>query len=360
MGATNSNTGPLIGAAGNAASGLFGIVSTIINNKANRRLAMDTYNLQRKHALEDWQRQVDYESPAAQMARYKAAGINPNMVYGNQANSPTVRSTPMDTPQLQPLPSPDFGGAIMQYQQIKQQQAQTELTERSILLAEQRERMNQIKMIGDIIANDASAFTLEQKRKLSSTVYDTALANLETIQKNNQLKDQTFRQNQVMNPLRVQQLAAQISNTNAGTAKALQEVVVSKAMLPLKQKQALAAIDNMMQSTEGKILDNAYKRATQAERQTMLQYQMELVGGMLSLQETQKAQEQLKKLLLDNQVDMQGVNNVLNSLEKIKNIINPFSRSGGGEVITTSQEDLLDDGGAIRGTKVKTSTTRKR
>lgn len=52
-------------------------------NAGNMRLAEYQY----EKNLEQWYRQNEYNSPAAQMERYKAAGLNPNLIYGNGASS---------------------------------------------------------------------------------------------------------------------------------------------------------------------------------------------------------------------------------------------------------------------------------
>jgi len=41
------------------------------------------YDLQRQQALEDWNRQNQYNAPENQMRLYKQAGLNPNLIYGN-------------------------------------------------------------------------------------------------------------------------------------------------------------------------------------------------------------------------------------------------------------------------------------
>lgn len=51
-------------------------------NKKTRQWNEKMYNLQRADALADWQRQNAYNSPAAQMERFKQAGLNPNLIYG--------------------------------------------------------------------------------------------------------------------------------------------------------------------------------------------------------------------------------------------------------------------------------------
>lgn len=56
-------------------------------NRATRKWNEKMYARQRQDALSDWQMQANYNSPAAQMERLKAAGLNPHLVYGNGADA---------------------------------------------------------------------------------------------------------------------------------------------------------------------------------------------------------------------------------------------------------------------------------
>lgn len=68
-------------------------------NKRGVEYAREAYALQRKDALEFWNIQNRYNSPEAQMARFKNAGLNPNLIYG-QGNS--GNSSAPDVPQFRP------------------------------------------------------------------------------------------------------------------------------------------------------------------------------------------------------------------------------------------------------------------
>lgn len=73
--------------------------------------------LQQQYAVENWSRENNYNTPAAQKARLKAAGLNPDLMYGNgaaglQAGSvaaPTAPSAPMA--QTVPMGNPIAEGA---------------------------------------------------------------------------------------------------------------------------------------------------------------------------------------------------------------------------------------------------------
>lgn len=77
-------------------------------NRKTREWNEKMYDRQRADALADWNMQNEYNSPAAQMERFKAAGLNPNLIYGQSNESGVVRST--DVKSWNPQ-TPDVAGA---------------------------------------------------------------------------------------------------------------------------------------------------------------------------------------------------------------------------------------------------------
>jgi len=69
------------------------IGSTLLNNQANRNQSLQMYNNQRQDALADWNRQNMYNNPKETMARFKEAGLNPHLIYGQTNNAAPVRSS---------------------------------------------------------------------------------------------------------------------------------------------------------------------------------------------------------------------------------------------------------------------------
>lgn len=64
-------------------------------NQANRDWNLNLARLQNGWNIDQWNRENAYNSPSAQMARYKAAGLNPDLIYGQQnlaAASPEMTS----------------------------------------------------------------------------------------------------------------------------------------------------------------------------------------------------------------------------------------------------------------------------
>lgn len=132
-------------------------------NTRSRQFALDMYNQQRSDALSDWNAQNFYNSPAEMMKRLKAAGLNPNLAYGNpttagQASSPRSASQGNykgEAPQMN-IPINDM---IMMFYDIQKTQAQTDNIKANTDLVKERDKKidwEVEKLISDITGRDKS------------------------------------------------------------------------------------------------------------------------------------------------------------------------------------------------------------
>lgn len=122
MGMTESE----IAIAGNLAGQGINAISQGSINRKTREYNTKMYNLQRAHALEDRDWLANYNSPSEQMARFKAAGLNPNLIYGNASNdAPAIRSSQAGSWNPE-APKFDPGSAIAAYQNTEIRKAQTD------------------------------------------------------------------------------------------------------------------------------------------------------------------------------------------------------------------------------------------
>lgn len=94
-------------AGGNILSTVVSAAATARQNRLAREYADKAYSRERADALTDWERQNAYNSPAAQMQRYRDAGLNPHLIYGQQNTAGDLRNVDMQSGQFR---TPDFSG----------------------------------------------------------------------------------------------------------------------------------------------------------------------------------------------------------------------------------------------------------
>lgn len=157
--------------------------SQLMNNSSQLSYAKEMYEKQRADALADWNMQNAYNSPSSQMARFKEAGLNPNLIYGQMSNSPVVRTS---SPQSYnpTAPQVDLGGtanmAISQYYdtQIKteqtnllKQQIQNSITENSLKQLEWAEKNIKLPYAAQIQQASAEALDLQNKQRIQDIAF---------------------------------------------------------------------------------------------------------------------------------------------------------------------------------------------
>jgi len=116
-------------------------------NRQTRKWNDKQYKKVRADNLADWNMQNEYNSPQATMNRYKSAGLNPNLIYGQgtQSSAP-VRS---DTVQSYNPKTPDYSGVGLSLDayfnaQIKQAQVDNLKAQNTIMLQDQALRAAQV------------------------------------------------------------------------------------------------------------------------------------------------------------------------------------------------------------------------
>lgn len=79
----------------------FNGISTMVNNGMSRRFSREMYGRQYDDSIKFWQLQNAYNSPEQQMQRFRDAGLNPHLIYGqgNPGNAGNIQLpdvTPVD------------------------------------------------------------------------------------------------------------------------------------------------------------------------------------------------------------------------------------------------------------------------
>lgn len=144
-------------------------------NRRNRKFTREMYWRQREDALSDWNMQNIYDSPMEQMKRLKAAGLNPNLVYGQGAvgnSSSSVRGSSAAGGQGQAA-SIDASAPLMGYADLTMKNAQIDL------MAQQKEVLSEEAMLKNI--QQLRELTNIDKTKLGMNVTEFDLAMKQTL-----------------------------------------------------------------------------------------------------------------------------------------------------------------------------------
>lgn len=155
-------------------------------NRRMRKWSEQQYAKQRADSLSDWHRTNQYNSPGQMMARYKEAGLNPNLIYGTGSNDAgPIRSA--DTPSWNPqAPRMDLGSVGRDFFAIKMQQAQlANLQSQNDLIKAQTQKTTEetknVSIYGGKAATETAlaSFNLHIAEDLRNNTIAQAKANLE-------------------------------------------------------------------------------------------------------------------------------------------------------------------------------------
>lgn len=252
--------GPIIGAAGSLLGSGFNAISQSNTNRQNWKLAQ--YQAEQNRILQGnansfnermISQQNEYNSPSAQMARMKEAGLNPNLMYGqgtvgNQTSAPSMKPIPYQAPKMQSYTGWNLGlsDAVSQFQQMVMQKQQLKN------MASQRDAVEagidteRIKQANILQSTARSKYDLDLARDLRNSVLSTAKSNADAAYYDAETKrlphqsftfdgknSQTVAQQLVFNALKQsdyknQLSQAQLSNLTAATRRLIQTADIEK------------------------------------------------------------------------------------------------------------------------------------
>lgn len=158
-----------------------GLLGSVINagsqlgtNSSQLSYAREMYDKQRADALADWNMQNQYNSPKEQMARFKEAGLNPNLIYGQMSNSPVVRTS---SPQSYNPTAPQVdlvrptGMALDAYYDTQLKAAQINNLKEQNELLKQDGLIKVFETMGKQLDNEKNQFAVHNQKEL----YDISL-----------------------------------------------------------------------------------------------------------------------------------------------------------------------------------------
>lgn len=192
----NAQTGqmaPAVAAGAIAAASAAGqIYATGRMNKKQREWSEKMAGIQRQQAIDDWNATNQYNSPAAQMQRFKDAKLNPNLIYGQQSNGASVRSTDVkpwnpETPNVSGVVESALGtyqDYTLQSEQIKNMQAQRANMELDM-------QLKTIQVMGNEMKTSLTAIDLQKARETYDTSIQTVNEQLRALQIGTDIKVST-------------------------------------------------------------------------------------------------------------------------------------------------------------------------
>lgn len=219
-------TAGLIGAGLSAASSIF---SGSQSNSSNRKLAeqQNQYNqqlqqrafdynsqqseLEYQRNLEQWNRENEYNTPAAQMQRYIDAGLNPNLIYGSGTSAGTSASSPQFTAArynaptaerstnrpvshgLDPYQAVSLGNQLaLQRAQVDNLEAQAEYTRANAAYRREELLFGTVSKKNQLLVSQSSY--LSQRQVLTSFQTDVVNEQLQQLRSTNPLKVELLKQ----------------------------------------------------------------------------------------------------------------------------------------------------------------------
>lgn len=145
-----------------------------VANEWNKLYADQATMIQRQWAKEDYDRQNAYNHPAQQMVRLREAGLNPNLVYGNgaQTTAAMIKSADPKAPHADaPYSAPvDFSGIGKSFSDTAQSYAHARQVEADLDMKRSAIALTDIKAANEATKGETSKFDLGLKKELRESV----------------------------------------------------------------------------------------------------------------------------------------------------------------------------------------------
>lgn len=232
-------------------------------NKKTIKYNKEMYEKQKADNLANWNLQNSYDSPEAQMARYKEAGLNPNLVYsqngqgGGTLATPDVKSADQHTPDVQSGIANSmqaYMSTTMQKEQINNLKKQQDVLSADALLkaaqtlstltSNEKGKLD-VKLLGSTLGYDIDAKKLAVQAALAS-IKKTQADTINTQTNTTATAAATERANQLQ-PGALQKQIADIASVKMSTAKtAMDKKQVQKQIELMNQSKELNEFEIML------------------------------------------------------------------------------------------------------------------
>lgn len=190
LGGIVAGVGSLFGGLGSSAMNNKAVQDT---NKTNMEIAKYQAQWQQQEnekayqrSLNMWNLQNEYNSPTQQMARIRAAGLNPNLVYGNGVTGNSAGSAPQyepakfNAPTMQAYRGWNLGisDAISQFLAYRTAKAQVDNMEAQNGLIRQQTATEATRQANVAVSTARSEFDLSMAKELKDVSVSSAIADM--------------------------------------------------------------------------------------------------------------------------------------------------------------------------------------
>lgn len=269
-------------------TGGIGSLATVFSglgaNKTNLKIARETNEAQMDLAKYQYDRNIDlwnmqnaYNTPKSQMERYQAAGLNPNLIYGNGSSSagnadrpsgyvaPALHRASVDNSYV-PTAAQLFMNGLTQYANIKKTNAETAAVYQNISNLQSDNKLKQLSIIQQGFANAKT----EEEAKVWSRMLEAQIANYDSSAVMHFASAQLADSNRfTVDALRPYVVANARENVN----KVLEETKLIKSNLGLnglRAKQLVAQISNLVANTQLAVANTSYIQTRTALNRILL------------------------------------------------------------------------------------------
>lgn len=285
----DSNNDAAIAASAQIADSAINAVSAAKTNRAQRKWTEWMYGQQRTDALADWNRENAYNTPAAQMDRYKAAGLNPLLIYGSGSSAAAAAPIRSSSPgSYNPkAPQVDVGSGIMAYIDTKMKDAQIDNLKTMNQVLTTTAAVKAANLTGEHLKNAYAADTLADREGITNAMRWKLQYGNDQSQKmfpiNREVAEAHLKQIQASTNFTLSENQRQATMNTQNLAVAAKRVLLMQAQLEMVPYEKAKLIQVASHLEDDATLKRAqktmiYQNMTQDEFQAVLE---KVVGGII-------------------------------------------------------------------------------
>lgn len=316
-----------------AASSIINPIMQHVQNKKNRQFSKEMYAQERADNRADWAAQNAYNSPAEQMKRFEAAGLNKNLIYGQGNEAQPIKQASYNTPDQQApqFSPPDIVGTLSEYQNYQNSQLETSKIEQLIQNAEAQRGLINAQTMKTIQDTQTSEQNLKVKRQLETYYLDSAQESLRAQQIGNVTKLDANQRAWADEPRK----NARLANDTATTMERIITMQAERSKIPLQKALLEEQAKNVHESTLLTAMKQESERIGQSTAR-IDQYTKQILQES-ALLDNIKTQSQITSEQLDqeakrirNQAKALGLSETYTQdiIESVLDIFKPFKQMG--------------------------------